>query len=77
MARPAVAGGVQHADIDPAGQRAEVAQRVVLGNGAVREAAAVQGDFQALDPERPGAAGRELRNAIGEEMVLVAALSAS
>ena len=57
--RPAGAGGVQHADVEPAGNRGRVGERVIFGDDPVREAAAMQHDLEVVEPEALGRAARK------------------
>src|SRR4029077_14626578 len=54
--RPARAGSMQHADVEPAGKRGRVGERVIFGDDPVRKAAAMQHDLEILEPEALGGA---------------------
>ncbi len=62
MARPA-AGGMQHADVEPARDRLGIGARVVLDDLAMGKSTTVQSDAQVVDPVRFGATGGEFNGA--------------
>ena len=66
MARLAVAGRVQHADVEEACDGRGIGRGPVLGLLAFQKAAAMDGDAQRLDLVRPGALHREGRHIVGQ-----------
>src|SRR5208283_4994758 len=59
------AGRMQNPDVEPAGDRFGVIERVVFGDLASRKAAAVERDAQFLEPVRLRSPGRKLEDLIG------------
>ena len=66
MARPAIARGVDNPDVEPAGDGVRLVKDIVHSNCPLREAAAMQCDFELFDPNCCCCVGRKLENVVGQ-----------